>query len=202
MASEAFWDSEAKGLDETLLSVWAVPPGQYESTTLAVLDLLHPWIPPHPARILDLGCGPGRMSLPLAERFPEAEIIGCDISEKMLALARNHGPDINNVLWLKSDGRTIQLADSSVTFAFEVVMFQHNEPHICAALTREVSRVLAPGGVFAFQTIENIEYDDWGHLAPEVPAAWATDAGLEVIGTQRGIIYGDWLWTIARKPEP
>lgn len=53
-------------------------------------------IPPLPSprpRIADLGCGPGGSSLLLAERRPDAEITGYDLSEAMLAEARAHaGP--------------------------------------------------------------------------------------------------------------
>lgn len=39
-------------------------------------------------RILDVGCGYGRLSLPIIERFPNAEIIGIDISETFVELFR------------------------------------------------------------------------------------------------------------------
>jgi S-adenosylmethionine-diacylgycerolhomoserine-N-methlytransferase len=42
---------------------------------------------PQPKRILELGCGTGKNLLQLARRFPHAEIIGCDLSEAMLARA-------------------------------------------------------------------------------------------------------------------
>jgi 2-polyprenyl-3-methyl-5-hydroxy-6-metoxy-1,4-benzoquinol methylase len=39
-------------------------------------------------RVLDIGCGPGRYAVALAERG--AEVVGVDISETMLSLARGH----------------------------------------------------------------------------------------------------------------
>ena len=39
-------------------------------------------------RILDAGCGTGECSLDMASKFPQSEIIGIDITEKSLALAR------------------------------------------------------------------------------------------------------------------
>ena len=42
-----------------------------------------------PAVILDLGCGPGNISLPLAKRFPESQVIGVDGSPAMLQVARD-----------------------------------------------------------------------------------------------------------------
>jgi ubiquinone/menaquinone biosynthesis C-methylase UbiE len=39
-------------------------------------------------RIVDLGCGTGTIALLLADRFPKAEIVGVDLAESMLRLAR------------------------------------------------------------------------------------------------------------------
>ncbi len=47
-----------------------------------------------PRRIVDLGCGPGTSTRLLAERFPQAEILGVDNSEPMLAEARRRLPEV------------------------------------------------------------------------------------------------------------
>ena len=44
---------------------------------------------PGPMRIVDLGCGPGNITLRLAQRFPQASVIGVDGSQAMLALAQS-----------------------------------------------------------------------------------------------------------------
>ena len=41
-------------------------------------------------RILDVGCGYGRLSLPIIENFPDVEIIGMDVSENYVKLYRDH----------------------------------------------------------------------------------------------------------------
>lgn len=41
-----------------------------------------------PSRVIDLGCGPGNITLRLGEVFPEAEVIGVDGADAMLKLAR------------------------------------------------------------------------------------------------------------------
>jgi trans-aconitate 2-methyltransferase len=43
-----------------------------------------------PAVVVDLGCGPGRLTLSLARRWPEARIIGVDSSHEMLDQARRN----------------------------------------------------------------------------------------------------------------
>ena len=42
-----------------------------------------------PSRVIDLGCGPGNITLRLGEVFPEAEVIGVDGADAMLKLARD-----------------------------------------------------------------------------------------------------------------
>ena len=44
---------------------------------------------PGPKRIVDLGCGPGNITLRLAQRFPDARVIGVDGSPAMLSLAQS-----------------------------------------------------------------------------------------------------------------
>jgi SAM-dependent methyltransferase len=50
---------------------------------IAALDLL-----PHPpARVLDVGTGTGKAALVAAERWPDAEVLGIDVSPRMIQLA-------------------------------------------------------------------------------------------------------------------
>lgn len=41
-----------------------------------------------PARVFDLGCGPGTQTVLLAERWPEASVVGLDLSREMIEAAR------------------------------------------------------------------------------------------------------------------
>jgi trans-aconitate 2-methyltransferase len=52
------------------------------------LDLLSRVTPASPQRIVDLGCGTGRVTELLAQRFPEAQVTGVDASREMLERAR------------------------------------------------------------------------------------------------------------------
>ena len=49
-----------------------------------------------PARVVDLGCGPGNLTATLARRWPAAHVVGLDSSTEMIAAARethgSHGP--------------------------------------------------------------------------------------------------------------
>lgn len=50
-----------------------------------------------PARVLDLGCGPGNSTAALAERFTDSKILGIDYSEDMLSRARETHPELEFV---------------------------------------------------------------------------------------------------------
>ena len=73
--------------------------GQYlrfaDERTRPALDLLARLDLTAPRRVVDLGCGPGNSTAPLAARWPEAVVTGLDASEEMLAEARAKHPGID-----------------------------------------------------------------------------------------------------------
>ena len=80
-------------------------PAQYlqfrEARLRPALDLLT-WIQPvdPPSLVVDLGCGPGDLTARLAERWPDAQVVGVDSSPSMLAEARRDHPEIT---WVEAD---------------------------------------------------------------------------------------------------
>src|SRR3989344_932782 len=60
----------------------------------------------HPSKILDLGCGTGLATESLLERFPNAHIIGLDISDEMLKLYKSKFPNVQAVLGDFNKGKT------------------------------------------------------------------------------------------------
>ena len=73
--------------------------------TEELLELVEPRVVNPRSRILDVGTGSGVIALILAQKFPEAEIIGADISEDALGLARENAVrlGIKHVRFVKSD---------------------------------------------------------------------------------------------------
>jgi SAM-dependent methyltransferase len=103
---------------------------------------------PDDARILDVGCGQGRLTLPVADSLPRATVVGVDVSQRALAAARQHAAvrRIENVEFRTADGVAFlsKEPDSSAGLVLFVEVTQWME-HYREALA-EIVRVLEPGG--------------------------------------------------------
>jgi SAM-dependent methyltransferase len=103
------------------------------------------------ARVLDLGCGIGRLIKPLAPRV--AELHGVDVSGEMIERARTYLADIPNVTLSENNGSDLSgLKTGMFDVAYSYLMFQHiPDSDIVEMYLREVNRVLKPGAAFKFQ---------------------------------------------------
>jgi SAM-dependent methyltransferase len=106
----------------------------------------HGWRPGDLPRVVDFGCGVGRMTAPMADVF--ASVVGCDVSPSHLALAR------------AACGSRVQFSlVNAVDFGmatpfdlwFSTRTLQHNPPPVAAMILRRAFGLLAPGGVAVFQ---------------------------------------------------
>lgn len=88
--------------------------------------------------ILDLGCGTGRFTEALAERF-NAQVVGVDPSNKMMEQANKKRRD-SRVRYQAGSAEAIPLPDRSVDLIFMSMIFHHfADPYVAA---RECRRVL------------------------------------------------------------
>lgn len=100
--------------------------------------------------VLDLGCGGGFMSEALAQRG--AAVIGIDPAEKAIAIAQHHAASQNlSIDYLVGTGETLPLADGSMDYVVCVDVLEHVAD--LGQVINEVRRVLRPGGLFLFDTI-------------------------------------------------
>jgi len=103
--------------------------------------------------ILDLGCGTGRFSGPLARRFV-ATVVGVDPSVAMLTQARREAPE--SVVFRRGSAERIPLKNGQADMVFMSQTWHHLRDAARAA--REMRRVLAPDGLVCIRnsTIENL----------------------------------------------
>jgi ubiquinone/menaquinone biosynthesis C-methylase UbiE len=92
-----------------------------------------------PSRALDLGTGTGEGAFVIARRFPQAEVVGADLAEAMLAQARRKTPDDlrGRVRFDRADASELPYEDA----AFDLVALGNMIPFF-----DELDRVLRPGG--------------------------------------------------------
>jgi len=103
----------------------------------AALDVL----PDAPTRVLDLGTGTGAVAARVADRFPDADVVGIDVAESMIDEARRNVG--GRVRFQVADASRLPFPDAT----FELVTLGNMIPFF-----NEVARVTAPGGrvIFSF----------------------------------------------------
>ena len=89
-----------------------------------------------PRRVLDLGTGTGAVARLVAQRFPEADIVGADLAEQMIAEARRV-TDSPRITFQVADAQKLPFANG----AFDLVTLGNMIPFF-----DEIARVVAPGG--------------------------------------------------------
>ena len=112
------------------------------------LDLLAAHVPFVPQLIIDVGCGTGRFSKPLADRFA-AKVIGIDPSQRMLAVARTKRGQ-GRVEFMLAPAERLPLANRSADLVFMSMVLHHLPDKETAA--RECCRILRAGGRFCMRT--------------------------------------------------
>ena len=118
-------------------------------------------------RVLDLGCGPGRLIPALARRF--GQVHGVDISAAMVAKARELGAGASATLHV-GDGMSLQcVRRHEFTLALVIDVLDHVEDSLRPYILRQVGKRLAAGGSCVVEA-----------GAPEAAVlAWFAHTGLE-----------------------
>lgn len=166
-------------------------PAQYarfaDARLRPALDLLQR-IPPGPRRVVfDLGCGSGAVTRLLAERFPEASILGVDSSMAMLEKARAAVPGARFALadiatWSPDEPADVIVANAALHWI---------DAH--RAVMQRLMGCLAPGGVLAVQMPRNhaapshttitamLQEERWAALLSGVRGIAAVDAPIDYL---------------------
>jgi ubiquinone/menaquinone biosynthesis C-methylase UbiE len=101
---------------------------------------------PDDARVLDVGCGSGWATRLLAEKAKRGQVVGIDISDEMVRIARESSDGLLNVEFQLASGESLPFADAEFTHAFSMESLYYYDD-VLAAL-QEIHRVLATEGLF------------------------------------------------------
>ena len=119
--------------------------GDYEMIGFAESLILNKYAPVPPGgKLIDIGCGPGRLARYLKNR-PDLRYLGTDVVPELLVVAAQ---ECNRDDWefLEVDEIQIPAADKSADVVTSFSIFTNVYPEESFALIREASRVLKPGG--------------------------------------------------------
>jgi len=148
-----------------------------------------------PRRILDAGCGFGTTAIVLAGALPESEVVGIDLSDPLLALARQAACDAGlseRVSFQKADVQMIPYDDNSFDAVVSVQMLHIVEDPV--ALLSQNERVLAPDGALFIADIRR----SWVGLIDKVFKSGLTVKEARALvrrsGLRQGAFSSDLLW--------
>ena len=166
-------ESMVRGLDAQARAIWPQE-----------IPLLRRYALPAESRILDAGCGTGEAASRVAELFPQAHVLGVDIIDEHLKLARQRYASLAPRLTFEHQSVFgLDATDDS----FDLTLCRHvlhSIPHADQVMA-ELTRVTRPGGylhiipedygMLHFQRAALDPRDFWNVVPPAFEAATGTD---------------------------
>jgi SAM-dependent methyltransferase len=126
--------------------------------------------------VLDCGCGPGSITLGIAECVAPGQVIGIDAGPTQIELATARCTGIPNVSFMVGDCCRLPFDDNTFDRVFSHALLEHlAEPNRAVG---EMWRVLKPGGVVGVCS------PDWGGFILSPPSATLTEAVAAYIALQ------------------
>lgn len=204
----AAWDAQASTIADAEHATGADDPVM----TGACLDRILSELPPSNCYgdFLEIGCGIGRLTIPVVLVRRPRMMVAVDASPRMLeharlrGCARGVGPTTANIQWLCASRPSLEVfAPGRYDFAWCALTFQHLELARVGEWVRATGRALRPGGRFVFQFIEGPATAADGPLSHRLSYAMADvfthDGGMRVERASRGVGHPLWTWFTAVK---
>ncbi len=106
-----------------------------------------------PGTAIDFGCGLGRLTQALCQRFEK--YIGIDISDTMIDTAREYNQFPDKCSYLVNAAADLgQLSDASADFILSRIALEHTATAFQKQYISDFLRILKPGGVACFQVVQ------------------------------------------------
>jgi ubiquinone/menaquinone biosynthesis C-methylase UbiE len=179
---------------------------EVERLVRADLPLLTQGRDPRRLRLLEIGCGIGRMTRALAEIF--GQVYATDVSGEMIRRGQRRLRDSPNVVFSETNGVDFRsFADQFFDVIFCAYVYQHvPSADAIRANLADAYRVLRPGGVFKFQTngVTNEAFrrapkDTWSGDAFDEPAVRLLAQELDAQMISVAGVGSQYCWTVWRR---
>ena len=138
--------------------------GKIQSAVLEYLGVQENW------RVLDLGCGSGRLASALHQRYPNLRYTGIDVIRPLLEYAKSKAPNYRFIL---NRSLSLPMKDETTDCVLAFSLFTHLMQAETYQYLEEAYRVLAPGGVLCFSFVEFNDPAQW-HVFEETLKATRT----------------------------
>lgn len=160
-----------------------------EETVAAIVS----HFPAAPKRILEIGCGYGRLTREIRARYPAAEVCGLDVNAAVLEEAERYDPDTRFVCRDSID-------DAGFDAVYSVALFQHLPDSQKQAYIAQAYAALNPGGVLRVQFIPGERDAFCEHWTPaSTVREWFRDAGFLRASVQSGLVHPQWAWITGKR---
>ena len=102
-----------------------------------------------PRRILDIGCTVGHNIVPLAQAFPDAEVIAVDTAAPVLRYghARARSLGVDNISFRQASGEQLDYPDGDFDLITTSMFWHETSAKALPRIMNEIHRLLAPGGL-------------------------------------------------------
>jgi SAM-dependent methyltransferase len=151
--ASARWDSYYRKAGRSVLASRAPPDDEsyFADGRIAVLEIIEFVSAPVGGRVIDIGCGDGRLTKTLATI--STSVVALDVAPSVLDACRRNLGAADNVEFVLGSVEVLErYPDASADFVISTAVLQHvSSCHTIRSYISEASRLLRPGGVAALQ---------------------------------------------------
>lgn len=116
-----------------------------------------------PKRILDIGCTIGHNAVPLAQAYPDAQVVAIDTAAPVLRYghARAVSLGIGNIEFQQASGEAVPFQEGEFDLVTTAMFWHETSTKAMPRIMKEVHRVLVPGGITL-----HLEQPQYQNMAP------------------------------------
>lgn len=197
MSDVEYWDREARDDQRYAAANWGMDADDDAPATIkSILTFIETTLPHERARVLEIGCGPCRLLLPLAERHPDGEFYGIDISPEMLAIAKRRitAASTHNITVALNGGH---LARASFDVVYCVELLQHLDDDWARAVISAAHAMLRRHGKLVAQYVSEGEPGPHSFPRPSIGLLYVDP--WDAVSIRRGFVHPAWDWAVTSK---